>query len=75
MALGMLRCIPGDKITLELLRSSKGSAATMALGQECAPGEIDFFLSHSWHDDPVAKFAAIEKVTMRGCASAVHRAG
>jgi hypothetical protein len=55
MAIGMLRCIPGDKITLELLRTSKGSAATVALGQKCVPGEmIDFFLSHSWQADPVA---------------------
>jgi hypothetical protein len=64
MALGMLRCVPGDKITLELLRSSEGSAATFALGQECVPGDIDFFLSHSWHDDPVAKFKEIEKVRL-----------
>ena len=63
MALSMLRCIPGDKITLELLRSSEGSAATFALGQECVPGEIDFFLSHSWHDDPVAKFKALQEVS------------
>jgi hypothetical protein len=63
MALSMLRCIPGDKISLELLRSSGGSAATFALGQECVPGEIDFFLSHSWHDDPVAKFKAIQEVS------------
>jgi hypothetical protein len=62
LALTELCGVSGDKITLELLVSSGGNAETHALAQQCKPGEIDFFLSHSWHDDPVAKFAAIQKV-------------
>ena len=27
----------------------------------CRPGEIDWFVSHSWHDDPAAKHAALQR--------------
>jgi hypothetical protein len=62
MGLEELRGISGDKITLELLSSSVGSAETQAMAVSCKPGEIDFFLSHSWHDDPAAKLRALQKV-------------
>jgi hypothetical protein len=59
-----LRGIPGDSITLMLLQTSEGGPETSALGQKCKPGEIDFFISHSWHDDPAAKFAAVKQVPL-----------
>jgi hypothetical protein len=64
MALAGLRGVRGDRITLALMQSPQGSAATCMLGQKCEPGEIDFFISHSWHDDPVAKLVAIEQVAV-----------
>ena len=62
MALRGLHGVDGDKITLELMQSPSGGPETYALGHKAKPGEIDFFLSHSWHDDPVQKFAAIQNV-------------
>jgi hypothetical protein len=64
LAVRALRCISGDKITLALLSdtSPNPTAETYALAETCRPGEIDFFLSHSWHDDPAARFAAIRQV-------------
>jgi hypothetical protein len=61
-AMAALFGIRGDKITLELMSSSGGDAETHALAERCAPDDIDYFLSHSWHDDPAAKFQAIEQI-------------
>eukprot|EP00622_Pseudochattonella_farcimen_P002489 FR737417.1.p1 GENE.FR737417.1~~FR737417.1.p1 ORF type:complete len:380 (+),score=42.96 FR737417.1:36-1142(+) len=52
-----LRCIEWSNITLDLMMSSTGSKATNELSRFVKPGEaIDYFLSHSWHDDPIAKY-------------------
>jgi hypothetical protein len=63
MAEDSLRGIKGSNITLELLVSSESTSETYALGEECKYGDVDFFLSHSWHDDAKAKHEAIQKVT------------
>jgi hypothetical protein len=69
VALATLRGVSGDNISLELLAEEcergLGEAKARAQAVPCAPGEIDFFLSHSWNDDPVAKFEALQRVTHR----------
>ena len=53
-----LRCIDGDKITLDLMSSNTGGG--IELSRPVGPTEkIDFFMSHSWHDDAVAKMNRI----------------
>ena len=53
-----LRCIDGDKITLDLMSSNTGGG--IELSRAVGPEEkIDFFMSHSWHDDAVAKMNRI----------------
>ena len=49
-ALSTLSRMSGDKITQELLLSSRSerSEETYELGERCKPGQIDFFVSHSW---------------------------
>jgi hypothetical protein len=57
------RCMPFQSITLELLRSSKGDAGTFALSEPLKPGgRIDWFVSHSWHDDCAAKFEELARL-------------
>ena len=33
--------------------------------QACKPGEIDFFVSHSWSDDATLKFAELERICVK----------
>jgi len=65
-----LRCIEWSKMTRSLLQSSRGSSVKedignnwMELSRPVARREtIDFFISHSWHDDAEAKFDKLEEV-------------
>ena len=51
------RSMPFGALTLELLRSSSGDASTFALSEPLKPGNhIDWFISHSWHDDCEEKY-------------------
>ena len=55
-----LRCIDWQDITLALLTDSRGSRQTFELSRPVDYGEkIDFFMSHSWHDNPKVKFDAL----------------
>lgn len=52
----------GD-VTLELLRTAGGDASTYALSRPLKPGRhIDWFMSHSWHDDAAAKLEAFQRL-------------
>eukprot|EP00929_Paragymnodinium_shiwhaense_P014209 TRINITY_DN122101_c0_g1_i1.p1 TRINITY_DN122101_c0_g1~~TRINITY_DN122101_c0_g1_i1.p1 ORF type:complete len:718 (+),score=117.49 TRINITY_DN122101_c0_g1_i1:162-2315(+) len=62
-----LRCIDYDRITLELMTGAICGAAggisleLYDLSRPLRHGEtIDFFMSHSWHDDPHTKFEKIQ---------------
>ena len=64
-----LRCIDWPNITLSLLNSAKqnveadGDAKDISRPVDCQRNEgIDFFMSHSWHDDAKAKFAILDLV-------------
>lgn len=51
-----------ENISRELLATSGGSEATYALSEDCALGEIDFFISHSWSDDATLKYDKLQQV-------------
>ena len=68
-AVAELRCIDWANITRELLSSSTGGGSGVAavdlftLSRPVAPGEqIDYFMSHSWHDDAETKFDKLTAV-------------
>merc|ERR1712232_1036707 len=46
--------------------SGAGSIDAFALSRPVKPGrKIDFFMSHSWHDDPNAKWQALVRIVGR----------
>eukprot|EP01043_Picozoa_sp_COSAG02_P017382 COSAG02_NODE_786_length_17199_cov_25.278889_20_plen_74_part_00 len=51
-----------ENISRDLLATSSGSEATYALSEDCALGEIDFFISHSWSDDATLKYDKLQQV-------------
>ena len=63
-----LRLIEWQNMSLELLSSSQCKGSTeeerkrdaIRLTRPAQMGEIDVMLSHSWHDDPGAKWAALQ---------------
>ena len=58
----MLRSIPFDNLSAELLAQSGGGDETFALSSPCKYGTIDFFISHSWSDDGSQKFAVLSAI-------------
>ena len=76
-----MRCIEWENISLQLLTTSGGGGTTsgaleinnpFALSRPIRKGEIvDFFMSHSWYDDPEIKFEKLSKL----CESFKHRQG
>mmetsp|Transcript_20888 Transcript_20888/g.48473 ORF Transcript_20888/g.48473 Transcript_20888/m.48473 type:complete len:1207 (-) Transcript_20888:343-3963(-) len=58
LAQSNLRCIDWSNITYELMSQSTGDLVTYRLSRPVRKGEeIDFFMSHSWHDDAKIKWA------------------
>ena len=54
------RYMPFSRLTVDLLREHVSDDTIFAMSQPLAPGErIDAFISHSWHDEAEAKFAAL----------------
>jgi hypothetical protein len=47
-------------VTLEALSTSAPDPALQALSRQCAFGECDAFVTHSWGDDPGAKWRALQ---------------
>ena len=62
-----LRCIAWVNFTRALMSSSVGSQEDFQrLSRPVLKGEqIDFFLSHSWHDNPDVKYDALEAVVAK----------
>jgi hypothetical protein len=61
-----LRCIDWVSITVELMASSTCAAPDRMLVRPLRPGErIDFFMSHSWHDDGRLKFQKLQGLATR----------
>ena len=62
MAHGNLRCIEWENITKALMSGSTCGAADEGLSRPVRHGEhIDYFMSHSWHDDAKAKWDALRR--------------
>jgi hypothetical protein len=58
-----LRCIEWKNISLELMSDSSDMGGSNELSRPVKDGEaIDFFMSHSWHDDPVSKFNGLKEL-------------
>lgn len=61
-----LRRVRLDKLDLTVMSSSKGdNAAVESLSEVCEVGDIDYFLSHSWSDDPNQKVEALQRLAQQ----------
>jgi hypothetical protein len=47
-----------------VLRLGSGKTNVSSLSQPAIPGQIDYFVSHSWHDEASTKFEQWELVTV-----------
>lgn len=69
MANTNLRCIDWRNMSFELFNSSSTNGkvdGNQTLSRHLRSGEkIDFFLSHSWHDDALQKWARLEEVVAK----------
>jgi hypothetical protein len=57
----LLQCVQAGKITYERLTAGSGKSNIEELAEKGVPGEVDFFVSHSWHDDKELKFREWER--------------
>eukprot|EP01045_Picozoa_sp_COSAG04_P029370 COSAG04_NODE_4807_length_1885_cov_1.627100_1_plen_517_part_10 len=65
----LMRRIPMSRVTLQMLGASPrdenyDASASYSMGEACGLGGCDFFVSHSWGDDPRAKYAQLMAVTL-----------
>ena len=59
-----LRRVPWQNITLDVLESNQSTNTDVqTLSEPCDMSEIDYFISHSWSDDPAEKYAALQEVS------------
>lgn len=59
-----LRRIPYNRLSLATFQSSESdNKMVQEMSEPCEIGEIDYFISHAWADDPEAKWAALKRVT------------
>ena len=52
--------VSGDSILQEDMFDNEPNPELVALSKKGKLGHVDAFLSHSWHDDPVAKWACLQ---------------
>ena len=72
MGVARLRGAPLRAVTLQILTNVPEEAPARITDDQCKalyncsspcdPGKIDFFISHSWSDDPLLKFEALQRV-------------
>jgi hypothetical protein len=59
----LLRCLMSDAPPIGYTCTSPASHVVTAcmevLREPCSPGQVDWFLSHSWHDEPALKAEAL----------------
>lgn len=60
LALSRLRAVSAAQVTLEGLRSNAADQSLFALSAPARVGEVDLFVSHSWHDEHEPKFQALQ---------------
>jgi len=61
VACSNFRCVTCDVITEDMLRDSQPDPTLFELSMPAKIGEVDAFISHSWSDDPDAKWAALQQ--------------
>jgi hypothetical protein len=59
--LRQLQCVQASKITYDRLSAGSGKSNIDELAEDGVPGEVDYFVSHSWHDDKKTKFKKWEE--------------
>lgn len=57
----VFRAISFDKLRPEHLQSNQSDTRLNHLSQGALLGEIDYFVSHSWHDDGAVKWTALQR--------------
>jgi hypothetical protein len=62
-ALATVRYIHWTDVTPDLLHPLTQAADLYALSRPCKPGELDYFISHSWQDDHSEKYAELHKIS------------
>tara|TARA_B100000768_G_C11224823_1_gene352250 strand:- start:42 stop:1037 length:996 start_codon:yes stop_codon:yes gene_type:complete len=61
-ALSKLRCVSLADVTLEEFSFNRPDPQCYLKSKECKFKEIDFFVSHSWSDNPEVKWEVIQRV-------------
>jgi hypothetical protein len=59
--IAQLQCVQAGKITYAKLAAGSGKSNIDELAEDGIPGEVDYFISHSWHDDKETKFREWER--------------
>jgi len=68
-----LRCVDWEHITRDLMSASHSKSdgddrvASLTLARPAEMDTIDYFMSHSWHDDPERKWKELTKVADKFC--------
>jgi hypothetical protein len=61
-ALGALRCVSRADVTWDEFKENTPNAKCFDKSRPISFKSIDFFISHSWSDDPVAKWDAVQRM-------------
>jgi hypothetical protein len=67
LGLSRLRAAPLSAITPQLLTKDREEelealSALYNCSSPCEPGKIDYFITHSWSDDPQLKYEALQRI-------------
>eukprot|EP00931_Biecheleriopsis_adriatica_P086788 TRINITY_DN61379_c0_g1_i1.p1 TRINITY_DN61379_c0_g1~~TRINITY_DN61379_c0_g1_i1.p1 ORF type:complete len:511 (+),score=61.64 TRINITY_DN61379_c0_g1_i1:53-1585(+) len=60
-ATAKFRCVRCDQVTPDIFRSKKADQSLYQLSTAAELGDVDAFVSHSWCDDPDAKWDALQE--------------
>ena len=61
VAVSLFRYVPADQVTKEDMANNRPDPALMAKTLSALLGELDAFLTHSWHDDPEVKWENLQR--------------
>lgn len=56
----LFRCVRCDQLTPQMLATGQPDTSYAGLSEPAQFGEVDAFLSHSWHDSPPDKWEALQ---------------
>jgi hypothetical protein len=55
------RCVSAERLVFDDMADNRPNIALASLTESARLGQVDAFLSHSWHDEAEAKWAALQK--------------